>query len=131
EQANRFEPFARFPLDSKRVAERLYPHGSAVYLEEDGQAYWIFGSPYPVARVPATWEAIQDPARYETWMGTEVFARLQDADSGETVELVTGSIAWQANRGRWILLGERELPGRPKQYELWYAESTALAGPWD
>lgn len=34
---------------------------------ESGVDYLMFGNPFPVTRVPATFEAIQDPEAYESW----------------------------------------------------------------
>lgn len=57
-----FEPVRDFPADAK-----LYPRGQCFQHEEGGQEYIYFATPYPMLRVPATWEAVLDPAQYEAW----------------------------------------------------------------
>jgi hypothetical protein len=55
-----FTPFASLPLESK-----LAPGGQVFTHPVAGVPYLWFTSPYPMLRVPATWEAIQDPESYE------------------------------------------------------------------
>ncbi|MDK2971800.1 MAG: hypothetical protein PWP23_1555 [Candidatus Sumerlaeota bacterium] len=45
----------------------LYPAGRPFRHTESGTEYFYFPSPFPIVRVPAEWEAIQDPARYESF----------------------------------------------------------------
>ena len=43
------------------------PAGHPLVVEEDGSRWLIYGSPSPTMRVPATYEAVLDPARYEAY----------------------------------------------------------------
>jgi len=45
----------------------LYPQGHTLEVESGGVKYLYFCNPYPLVRVPATAEALQDPQRYETY----------------------------------------------------------------
>lgn len=42
-------------------------HDHPVRVTERGVDYLMFGNPFPVTRVPATLNAIQDPEAYESW----------------------------------------------------------------
>ncbi|NUQ50151.1 MAG: hypothetical protein HUU27_09575 [Phycisphaerae bacterium] len=59
----------------------------------------------------------------------EALIRLCDAESGKPVLGHSGSVAWNAHRGRWIMIVQ-EIFGTSLCGEVWYAEAPALTGPW-
>ncbi len=91
----------------------------------DGE--WLyFGDPFPTLRMPATYEAWQDPA---TWEPLDPQSEVPVAD-GESIEPHRGSIAWNPWRKRWVAVFTQEF-GAPSAFgELWYAEADAPTGPW-
>jgi hypothetical protein len=58
-----FVPLRPLPLDEKWRK----PSGHPIPFEDGGTRWLLFGSPTPNVRVPATEEAILDPARYEAF----------------------------------------------------------------
>jgi hypothetical protein len=103
------------------------PMGHPAFVEEDGQRWVLFGDPLPTLRCPATFEAWQDPATWETLSPPK---QLKSAADGSTVRLHTGSIAWSGYRKRWVAVF-MEAGGKPSAFgELWYAEADAATGPW-
>ncbi|GIW87153.1 MAG: hypothetical protein KatS3mg108_1477 [Isosphaeraceae bacterium] len=61
----------------------------------------------------------------------EAWFRLVDAETGEPVQLHSGSMAWNAYRKRWIVIGV-ETGGKPSPLgEVWYAEARRPEGPWE
>ena len=60
----------------------------------------------------------------------EALIRLQDAATGKTVRGHSGTVAWNAHRGRWIMIAQ-EAFGSSFCGEIWYAEAPELVGPWE
>jgi hypothetical protein len=58
-----FEPMKELPLDEKW----RFPHGHPVIHEEGGKKWLMSGNPVPNVRVPATFEDLLDPAKYEAF----------------------------------------------------------------
>ncbi len=52
-----------------------------------------------------------------------------DVDSQKPVRMHRGSVAWNAFRNKWIMIGCQQ-GGTSMLGEIWYAESPTLAGPW-
>jgi hypothetical protein len=50
-------------------------------------------------------------------------------EDGKPIRLHRGSVNWNANRQKWIAIA-CEQGGSSMLGEIWYAESTALTGPW-
>lgn len=105
----------------------LMPSGHpALWRDDAGRQWLLFGNPFPTMRCPATFEAWQDPAQ---WEAIEPQKSLRSAD-GEEVVPHSGSIAWNEYRGRWVTVFE-QLFGKPSAFgELWYAEAPTPTGPW-
>ncbi len=61
-QRKRFEKVVTFEFRAP-----LYPFGHALPRQVAGVDYIYFGNPEPLVRVPATEEALRDPARYEAF----------------------------------------------------------------
>lgn len=96
-----------------------------VERDSEGKARWGWrrdAIPVDVAleaRLLAAGELRPDEARYQP----------VDVDSGKTVRLARGSIAWNAHRERWILIAG-EHGGTSFLGEIWYSEAPAPTGPW-
>jgi hypothetical protein len=99
----------------------------ALWKDASGKEWVYFGNPLPKLRCPATFEAWQDPATWETLKTQESLASASD---GSAVRPHTGSIAWNPFRKRWVTVF-MEAYGKPSMLgELWYAEADAPTGPW-
>lgn len=109
-----------------------HPEGHAVlWTDPAGKAWVLFGNPLPRLRCPATFEAWQDSASWETLIPPE---KLTAAGSGEGIQPHTsahsGAIAWHPWRQRWVTVFMQAF-GKPSAFgELWYAEADAPTGPW-
>ena len=62
DNTNRFRQVRKLQLDNP-----LHPLGHPVRIEEDGEDYIYFCSPFPYVRVPAAVESFLDPAQYEAY----------------------------------------------------------------
>ncbi len=104
------------------------PRGHPLIIDrDDGERVVLFGDPLPTLRMPATFEAWQDPATWETLMPQE---KLHSAADGTEVKPHSGSVAWNAFRGRWITIFIQWF-GKPSAFgEVWYAEADSPYGPW-
>ncbi len=99
----------------------------AFWKDRAGKSWVLFGNPLPVLRMPATFEAWEDPA---TWEVLKPQKTLVSAGDGTTVKPHSGSIAWNEYRGRWVTVF-MEAFGKPSAFgEVWYAEAPAPTGPW-
>jgi hypothetical protein len=52
-----------------------------------------------------------------------------DVDSGQPVLMHRGSVRWNEDRNRWIMIAGQSA-GSSNLGEIWYAEATDLTGPW-
>jgi hypothetical protein len=104
------------------------PEGHPViWKDADGRAWVLFGNPLPTLRCPATFEAWQDSATWETLKPQE---NLASAADGQPIKPHSGSMAWNAWRKRWVAVFMQWF-GKPSAFgELWYAEADAPTGPW-
>jgi len=99
----------------------------ALWTDEKGKSWVLFGNPLPTLRCPATYEAWEDPA---TWEELKPQTTLASASGGAKVKPHSGSIAWSEFRGRWVTVF-MEAFGKPSAFgEVWYAEADAPTGPW-
>jgi hypothetical protein len=105
-----------------------FPEGHpTLWKDERGQAWALFGNPFPTLRCPATFEAWQDAS---TWERLKPQEDLASASGPRRVKPHSGSIAWSAWRKRWVTVF-MEAFGTPSAFgELWYAEADAPTGPW-
>lgn len=62
DDARRFRKVTEFKPDAP-----LFPHGHPFRHTSEGTEYVYFGNPFPVVRVPATADALQDLSRYEAY----------------------------------------------------------------
>jgi hypothetical protein len=120
---------------AEQPKQPLVPEGHPVFWkDEQGKEWLLFGNPLPTIRMPATFEAWQDPATWEKLTPQDSLAdaaRNEQSNSGkERIKPHTGSIAWNAWRKRWVTVFMQNY-GKPSVFgELWYAEADAPTGPW-
>jgi len=92
-----FTHLAPMPLD-----DPLSPNGHTFTHTDDGREYIYFTTPYPMLRVPADWQSIQDPAAYEGFTCLQPGARLDKegiAKGGPAIERDDeGAIVWAWKR---------------------------------
>lgn len=99
----------------------------AFWKDESGREWVLFGNPLPTLRCPATFEAWQDAA---TWETLSPQTNLVSAADGQPVKPHSGAIAWHPWRQRWVTVF-MEAFGKPSAFgELWYAEAEKPTGPW-
>ncbi|MEZ5326197.1 MAG: hypothetical protein R3F19_14190 [Verrucomicrobiales bacterium] len=99
----------------------------AMWEDESGKKWVLFGNPLPNLRCPATFEAWKDPSTWEVLTPQKTLA---DAAGGKPVTPHTGSIAWNAFRKRWVTVFMQAF-GEPSAFgELWYAEADSPTGKW-
>ncbi len=104
------------------------PAGHAVVIDgEHGKRTVLFGDPLPKLRCEATFEAWQDPTKWERLTPQRA---LKSTADGSVVKPHAGSIAWNGFRHRWVTVFH-EADGKPSNLgEVWYAEADAPTGPW-
>ena len=99
----------------------------AFWTDEKNQKWLLFGNPLPRVRLPATFEAWQDP---EKWEQLSPQPTLLSAELQVKVEPHSGSIAWNGFRQRWVTVFMQKF-GQPSAFgTLWYAEADSPFGPW-
>ncbi len=98
----------------------------AFWTDEAGKEWLLFGNPLPTIKMPPSYEAWLDPARWEVLTPQEKIATA----TGEEVKPHSGSIAWNAFRKKWVTVFV-EYFGEPSALgEVWYAEADSPLGPW-
>ena len=104
------------------------PQGhSALWKDDQGKEWMLFGNPLPALRCPATFEAWQDPSTWEVLKPQE---SIPAAESGAPIKPHSGSISWNRWRKRWVTVFMETL-GKPSAFgEIWYAEADEPTGPW-
>lgn len=108
------------------------PTGHAVRWTDDDEREWmLFGHPFPSLKCPATFEAWEDPAKWETLAAP---GPLTAADGSGEVKPAngphSGSIAWSGHRKRWITVFQQSGGSPSSLGEIWYAEADSPFGPW-
>lgn len=100
---------------------------SAIWNDDNGKEWVLFGNPLPTLKCPATFEAWQDPNQ---WDALKPQKALTSADDGSEIRPHSGSIAWNPWRKRWVTIFMQWF-GKPSAFgELWYAEADHPTGPW-
>lgn len=129
EALKEFQPLRTVWQKSEQVPQPpAVPDGHpALWKDERGKQFVLFGNPMPKLRCPATFEAWQDSAQWELLQPQK---NLPAANDGSPVVPHTGSIAWNAYRKRWVTVFMQSF-GQPSAFgELWYAEADQPLGPW-
>lgn len=99
----------------------------AFWTDEAGKKWLLLGNPLPRVRLAPTFEAWQDTS---TWEQLKPQQTLAAAGGDAKVTPHSGSIAWNAYRGRWVTVFMEKF-GKPSAFgELWYAEADSPLGPW-
>jgi hypothetical protein len=62
-------------------------------------------------------------------MPDEAYFVLRDVDTGKHVTVHSSSVAWNAYRGRWVMIA-LEAFGTSTLGEVWFAEAADPTGPW-
>ncbi len=67
DEKQQFEPFVKFDLNAP-----LYPSGQSLFVKAESQKdvdqdYYYFANPFPLIRVRASMDAVQDPKNYEAF----------------------------------------------------------------
>jgi len=129
EATSNFEPLRVVwtKSDTSSKAPPLPQGHPALWKDENGKEWVLFGNPLPMLRCPATFEAWQDATRWEV---LKPQASLAAADGGTSIKPHSGSIAWNAWRKRWVTVFMQSF-GKPSVFgEVWYAEAKVPTGPW-
>lgn len=108
------------------------PVGHALrWKDESGNAWVLFGHPFPSLKCPATFEAWSDPAH---WTELATPGPLVAADGSGEVRPAdgphSGSIAWNGHRKKWIAVVQQSGGSPSRLGEIWYAEADSPFGPW-
>lgn len=99
---------------------------STIQRDEDGNVVWAW-KPHtgPVSQEDE--RALIDAGLLES---DEAHWQLRDVETGDDVIVHRASVAWNAHRQRWILIGT-QLGGDASDIgEVWFSESESLTGPW-
>jgi len=129
DQKLEFVPHKIIWTKSESAPERPpVPDGHPIFFRDSAEKQWVlFGNPLPTLRCPATFEAWENPA---TWESLEPQPTLVSATDGKPVKPHSGSVAWNSWRKRWVTVFT-EAFGKPSAFgEVWYAEADAPTGPW-
>ena len=129
EEKSEFTPLKTVWTKSKETPNQpVVPDGHpALWKDESGNEWVLFGNPLPKLRCPATFEAWQDPTQ---WQILEPQKEIPAAIDGKPVVPHTGSIAYNEDRKRWVTVFMQSY-GKPSVFgELWYAEANSPTGPW-
>ncbi len=114
------------------------PEGHASFWTDPdagGRRWVLFGNPFPTLRMPATYEAWQDPQQWEMLKPQTQLRAVRTGEGtsdrdAEMIEPHTGSIAWNAFRHRWVTVFMQKF-GKPSAFgEIWYSEANEPMGPW-
>jgi hypothetical protein len=113
--------------DSKPKPPAMPLGHPVVYDDGNGEKWALFGDPLPTLKCAATFEAWQDPSKWEMLKPQET---LKSAIDGKPVKPAGGTIAWNSFRKRWVTIFV-EMFGAPSWMgEVWYAEADSPFGPW-
>ncbi|MDG2122628.1 MAG: hypothetical protein P8J87_02955 [Verrucomicrobiales bacterium] len=106
----------------------IAPEGHPVlHTDPAGKTWALFADPFPTLKMPATFEAWQDPAQ---WQKLEPQPTLESATDTSSVKPHRGSITYNHYRKKWLTVFT-QIGGTPSPLgELWYAESNHPTGPW-
>ncbi len=80
----------------------FHPRGHPFEVETDGRRFFYFAMPYPLLRVPAQWDALLDPARYESFTCLAPGSRFEGEASQVQRDAQGKAVwAWKANTS-WL-----------------------------
>ncbi len=146
--AEQFVRVATFPNDAP-----LFPTGNPLRVRDPDGEWFVFSTPYPNTRVPATRAAILDPHAYQTLTGTDAdgtlhwqsdvaprkpgdgdpltarWLTLRDVETGQPIEVHGGTVQWNDHLDRFVAI-LLEVRGRSMLGEVWFATADTPLGPW-
>ncbi|MGL6075021.1 MAG: hypothetical protein ACRC8S_12750 [Fimbriiglobus sp.] len=98
------------------------PSGHAVpWKDEAGKTWLLFCDPFPKLKVPATYEAWQEPTQ---WQPLETPRKLG------AVVVHGGSLGYHAWLKKWVVIFTQKDGQHSFLGDVWYAESDSPFGPW-
>lgn len=104
------------------------PHGHPVIVDgDDGEKCVLFCDPLPKLKFPATFEAWQDPSKWEVLTPQET---MKSASDGKQIKPAGGAMAWSEYRKRWVTIFVQQFGEPSWMGEVWYAEADSPFGPW-
>lgn len=82
DEKQQFEPFVKFDMDAP-----LYPSGQSLLVKAEPrkgveQDYFYFANPFPLIRVRASMDAVQDPKRYEAFSYFKTDVKIPKSQNG-------------------------------------------------
>lgn len=103
------------------------PDGQAVpWTDAAGKAWVLFGGASPKLRIPATYEAWQDPQTWEE-LTAATTARTPE---GKIIQVHGGHLAWHPWSQKWLSLFTEKGGAASFLGEIWLATSDSPFGPW-
>lgn len=107
------------------------PHGHPVIVDGNdgsgGEKWVLFCDPLPKLKFPATFEAWQDPSKWEVLTPQET---MKSASDGKQIKPAGGAMAWNEYRKRWVTIFVQQFGEPSWMGEVWYAEADSPFGPW-
>lgn len=128
ESEQRFERFKVLWEKSEDSSEPPpAPMGHATsWTDSSGEAWILFGDPFPTLKFRPTFAAWTDPSAWET---TTPQTDIEDA-GGIKIKPHRGAIAWNGFRKKWVTIFTQMQGDNSTLGEIWYAESENPTGPW-
>jgi hypothetical protein len=123
DQTEQFDPLRTIWTKSDKTPNApLVPNGHASrWKDAAGQEWLLFGEPFPHLRMPATYEAWQDPT---LWKSLEAPKQLG------SIKVHHGSIGYHEWRKKWVAVFTQKDGKSSSLGEVWFTESESPFGPW-
>ena len=110
-----------------RPAPPPYPEGHTAFGRDSSGKEWVyFGNPFPVLKMPATFEAWRDSSQ---WMPLSPQLTVPTRYGG-VVKAHSGAIGWSAFLGKWVAVFTRNKGAASQLGEVWMATAASAEGPW-
>jgi hypothetical protein len=107
-------------------ATRYARGATEVERNPDGSLAWG----WKAGTEPVTQESERELIEAGKIRPEEARYQIRDVESGKPVQMHGGSIAWNAYRGKWILIAVQSF-GEPSFLgEVWFSEAESPLGPW-
>jgi len=127
EQTNQFEHV----LDCTSP-DRPYPRGQSFRVKDGEAEYIAFATPYPLVRVAATWEAVNDPSQWEAFTPLKPGSSLKKREQPEFDRRADGTLNWAWKKNSPVLDAGRARKlfdsGQLKEGENWFRTVNAKDG---
>jgi hypothetical protein len=129
-----FERWTTRPCVNRHISSHPFLHTDL--HTGDGREYWYL---CPLQRVPNQWDAVRDPAQWETfdssisrWVSGEKLVDIRDRKRFPLIDVASDKpsgasascVVWNEFRKRWILLAERV-------GDVYYSEADRPEGPFE